>query len=90
MNTLELYTNNKTFYPSIEKDGLIHLSNTIMEQISDNDYDFFLRRLSFSSKENMVLKQNKDLYKIESWMVRKISPEGVDIQIGSKNLISHE
>ena len=85
MNTIELYVNNKVFFPSVSNDK-IFISNTIMEQVTEEDLNYFLKRYKVSHSDEMILINNKDSFIINSWMVDKISTEGIEIRIGLKQL----
>lgn len=89
MNTLELYTNKKIFYPTkISRTDKLHISNTIMEQLTEEDFKFFGGTYLESRVDEMKFKDNKDLYQVGSWMVTKVSPEGIDIFLITTQLIN--
>jgi hypothetical protein len=91
MNTIELYVNNKIFYPTIirenNKPEIVHISNTIMEQLEEDDFKFFGKIYFEKRIEEMIFRENKNLYQVKSWIVKKISPEGIDIFFGMTQLI---
>lgn len=86
MNSLELYTNNKTFYPSLEN-NTIHISNIVMNQLNEEDFLFFNKNYKQTKNEKIELKINKELYRISNWQVTSFSDNGITILYDYKQLI---